>query len=53
MKLINKLKGFVRSLRNPGPSLRPKPTQAQKDEITEAIRKQRFHGDIPGRQYPD
>ncbi len=43
MKLTRKLKKFLRELRSPGPGPDLEPTQTQKDEITEASGKQKWH----------
>jgi hypothetical protein len=54
MSLTRSLRRSLHYLRNPGPVLRHEPTQEQKKEITDVIRKQRFYGDLPGRrQYQD
>lgn len=41
---------LLRKLRKPAPSMRYEPTREQREEITEAIRKQRFYGEIAGRR---
>lgn len=54
MELRDGLRRFIHHLRHPQPDPRPEPTQEQKDEITAAIRKQRFRGDLAGRlEYTD
>jgi hypothetical protein len=55
MGVLDQVQRFLVHLRRPQPaSLRSEPTQEQKDEITEAIRKQRFRGDMAGRlEYTD
>ena len=54
MKTMDHIKGFFRRLASPRPSMTYEPTKEQKEEITAAIRKQRFYGDIPGRrEYQD
>ena len=50
MGLIRQIRSFLRHLRRPVPSMRYEPTREQKEEITEAIRKQRFYGEIAGRR---
>lgn len=50
MSFTGHLRRVVRYLRRPEPVHRIEPTEEQKKEITEAIRKQRFYGDIPGRR---
>lgn len=54
MSLIGRIRRFAHHLRDPQPVHRYEPTPEQREEITRAIRKQRFYGDIPGRrQYQD
>ena len=54
MRLLGQFRGFIRELRNPRPLNTHEPTEEQKQEITEAIRKQRFRGDMAGRlEYQD
>ncbi|MGB8359845.1 MAG: hypothetical protein WCE80_00430 [Acidimicrobiia bacterium] len=54
MSLIGRIRKFAHDLRNPQPIHHHEPTPEQKEEITRAIPKQRFYGDLPGRrQYPD
>lgn len=48
--MISQIRSFFRRLREPAPSMRYEPTSEQKKEITEAIRKQRFYGEIAGRR---
>lgn len=54
MTLMDQIRGFFRRLFNPKPLNTHEPTEEQKEEITEAIRKQRFRGDLAGRlEYKD
>jgi hypothetical protein len=50
MSFARRLRRFLHYLRDPDPVYRSEPTEEQKREITEAIRKQRFYGDLPGRR---
>ena len=50
MKAIDQIRNFFRRFLRPGRAMIYEPTPEQKEEITEAIRKQRFYGDLPGRR---
>lgn len=54
MSLLSQIRGIFRELLNPKPLNSYEPTEEQKEEITVAIRKQRFRGDMAGRlEYQD
>ena len=54
VSLLEQIRRFFSELSNPRPLRTYEPTQEQKEEITEAIRKQRFRGDLAGRlEYND